>query len=184
MTKLQIITFPRSGHHWLMNMTQRALDLPCNWHCDLHNSQPHHETLVEKSHDFDLQFKTKPGVPIIVQWRNPVDALCSWYELGVRHGNWKSDKSHWRFWSAQHIIFAAQFYLKWIAPGVYPVIEYGSLRSNPAKYLEMIISNLEMEDRASTVKMDARPMRSVEDFDYYDPRFFETLESIFCELTA
>lgn len=174
---ITIATLPRSGHHWLMNMTQDACKLPTGWHCDTHLGTPSQDCLVAKTHDFDLQCEQAD----VVQWRDPIHALCSWYELGVKHGNWNDSEADWRQWSVHKIQFAAAFYLKHVK-NKDNVIRYDQLCAKPSIYVHLIAKEI---GRPVVRKVDGvqKYHRQVNDFRYYDTDFFVLLETIFEELT-
>lgn len=176
---IKIATFPRSGHHWLMNTVQDACKLPCNWHVDLHTGQPGPETLVGKTHDFELS----EDAVTLIQWRDPVQAVCSWYELGAKHGEFTADLTHWRFWSVEKIKFAAGFYRKWmtVAPDD-KIINYVELRKDPALYVEMIAEAIDRPVLRS-IHAPTTPERDLTDFQFYDSAQFDLLYTLFEALT-
>lgn len=177
---IKVATFPRSGHHWLMNMVQDACKLPVGWHCDSHLAKSNGSTQVIKTHDFNLD---ESGVSFI-QWRDPVECLCSWYELGARDGNWQSSGPHWRHWSIQHIQFAAGFYRKWVVPHLpdAQIVQYWSLCADPALYVERIAKAIG-RPLIRNVRAESKEPRKRGDFEYYDEEHFELLDRIFDALT-
>jgi len=176
---IKIVTFPRSGHHWLMELTQYSCKLPCNWHKDLHQGTPGPDCLVAKSHDFGLD---ESGAALI-QWRDPVDAICSWYELGLKHGNWTASERHFRQWSISHMQFAAGFYRKWIEP-LHPekLIRYEELRRDPTLYVEQV-AEIIGKPVLREVNAKTTPEREQRDFRFYDDTFFRLLYDTFDALT-
>jgi len=176
---IKVVTFPRSGHHWLMDLTQDACKLPCNWHKDLHLDTPGPDCLVAKSHDFAL----KESGAALIQWRDPVDAICSWYELGLKHGDWTESEYHFRQWSLSKMQFAAAFYRKWVQPmPADKVIKYEYLRRDPAAYVDLV-ADLIGKPVLRNVNTETTPEREQRDFRFYDKTFFRLLYDAFDALT-
>lgn len=117
------------------------------------------------------------------QWRDPVKAICSWYELGAKHGNWSPELTHWRFWSVEQIKFAAAFYRKWltIAPDD-KIIDYADLRKNPAEYAEMIAEAIDMPV-IRNIHAQTKPERDLTEFEFYESAHFDMLYNLFEALT-
>lgn len=175
---IKIATFPRSGHHWLMNTVQDACKLPCNWHVDLHTGRPGPETLVGKTHDFDL---TEDAVAFVM-WRDPLEALCSWFEFGVRHSGWDNTKSNWRQWSLHNIKFAAAFYRKWmtIAPSD-KIITYDNLVRDIDGYVKKVADAID-RPIVRPVETDSIKLRIASEFEFYDADHFNLLTDIYIDL--
>jgi len=172
---IKIASLPRSGHHWLMNLVQDACKLPCNWHKDLHLDKPGPDCLVAKTHDFDLS----EGAVQFVQWRDPVESLCSWYELGIKHKNWQGGELHWKRWSIAQMQYVAEFYRKWKA--VTPDerwIDYNDLRADPDKYVRLIASEID-RPVLRTVGYSTTEKRCNSDFAYYEFKHFDLLRELF-----
>ena len=110
---VEVITFPRSGHHWLMRCLEQRCNLHGEWHCDAHKAKPTPETLVLKHHDFSLDYR--PKRPFLVQARADVIAsLQSWFDLYVRDGYSEDTQECWSAFAGQKVVFAAAWYRKWV----------------------------------------------------------------------
>lgn len=158
-----------------MNLVQDACKLPCNWHIDTHQGKPNQVTLVAKTHDFDLS----EAAVQFVQWRDPLESLCSWYELGVKNGDWQGGELHWKRWSIAQMQYVAGFYRKWRA--VMPDecwIDYADLRDDPAAHVKTISKEIG-KPVLRTTDYSMTPKRNVTDFAYYDLEHFLLLQNIF-----
>jgi hypothetical protein len=88
--RTRIVTFPRSGHHWLVRMLQHALG-------DEMVYSEYHETgvtlesdptvNVQKCHDFELDLPYKPEFRHVVQVREFLPAVLSWWKI---YKGWES----------------------------------------------------------------------------------------------
>lgn len=103
-----IVSFPRSGHHALMGFLNKVSDL-CDDYCEFYNCTTHNGKAIEcpkrrfnwrlkgnhcgagrritKSHDFDLSVPIRDDWRYVVQYRHPLMAVQSWYELESRNNN-------------------------------------------------------------------------------------------------
>jgi len=111
MIKIQCISFPRSGHHLLVNLLARyygrVLSLSCGrtfndtsklftagpfaycecgvgGHCrQIPCCDP--KTTFQKYHDMKLDLKINPSHSYIVQYRHPVHAIASWFMFSLKN---------------------------------------------------------------------------------------------------
>ena len=125
-----IVSYPRSGHHALMGFLKRVTDLH-NEYCEFYNCQTHDGKAIEcpkkllnwrlkgyqcgagrrviKTHDFDLALPIKHEWRYIVQYRHPIPAIQSWYELESRKRKLDAEK-----FAIESLDFWKQFLSKWV----------------------------------------------------------------------
>ena len=97
MRNIQNITFPRSGHH-LIERCIESLFLEEFHYCDYYRhcrqipcSDP--KTTFQKNHDFKLSLSQDKRFHYLVQYRNPLQAIASWYIAEHKHRHKNRD---WR----------------------------------------------------------------------------------------
>ena len=109
---IEVITFPRSGHHWLMRGIEQRCELAPGWHCDIHKEQPTERTLILKTHDFELTHV--PRHPYVVQIRqNVLHALQSWFDLYIHDRLCEDTQAAWDHFAGWAVDFAGAWYAKW-----------------------------------------------------------------------
>lgn len=127
------VSFPRSGHHALVRCMMDLLPDELNY-CDYYRhcrqvpcSDP--ATNYQKTHDFDLDLPVDDGLKYVVQIRNPLEAISSWYEYKFKdpytrsgESGWKKQldrwvlrdtRWHWRFFFNQKLGYWERFVEKW-----------------------------------------------------------------------
>lgn len=106
------ISFPRSGHHLLVQLLRAYCGSSFNY-CEVYK-RGHllecAETNYLKTHDFDLQFQTPENWREIVQIRDPVEAIESWFGISPQD---QADRQ--AFWDDK-LKFYAAFMSKWMRP--------------------------------------------------------------------
>jgi hypothetical protein len=120
---IQCVTIPRSGHHLLTNLLFKYFsndlnypeilgqetDLKCKnvilagnfCYCEFYNhcektpcSDPN--TNFQKNHDFKLSLVNNPSSHYIIQFKNPLEYLVSWYNFLLKKGVIKEDsRKNW-----------------------------------------------------------------------------------------
>lgn len=118
------MSFPRSGHHAMMGFMKRVSDLADDY-CEFYNCKTHDGKAIDcpkkllswrlkgqqcgagrrvtKTHDFDLALPIRRKWKYVVQYRHPVPAIQSWYELESRKKNLDAARfarESLRFWKA------------------------------------------------------------------------------------
>lgn len=88
--RTRVVTYPRSGHHWLVKMLTHALGSELHY-VDIYethkNLESNPEINLEKTHDFNNDTPTS-GFKIIVQIREFLPAVTSYWKL---QPNWQTD---------------------------------------------------------------------------------------------
>jgi hypothetical protein len=140
---IEVITFPRSGHHWLMRGIEQRCGLEPGWHCDIHKEQPTESTLIVKTHDFELSHV--PRHPYVVQIRqNVLHALQSWFDLYVHDKLCPDTQEAWDHFATWSVEFAAVWYAKWTrSPSL--IIYEEMIEHGRDRYIETIADRLGLE---------------------------------------
>ena len=133
MNKSYIVTFPRSGHHILLGLLDSYVNVSDNYcefyecknnknesiQCPMNNdnwtakkSQCGSGRQLIKSHDFDLELKYSEEINYLVQLRNPILSIQSWYEL---QGKDLNNKDEWEVFFTDKFEFWKRFVDKWLA---------------------------------------------------------------------
>jgi len=143
----------------------------------------------QKCHDFDLDVPTNlPGHGYIIQYRNPIYAITSWYKTGFKRG-WllfEDTYEQWEIFAYEKIEFWKKFVQKWLInnpskPSV--TVDYDCFLQKPEKYIEKILKVTDLDPCPDKEKIHLickeekiEIRSSLEDFKYYDEGFFKKLE--------
>jgi hypothetical protein len=188
-----IVTFPRSGHSLLARILRSYLGKDFHYcrfytHCrQIPCSDP--KTYLQKNHDFGLALKISPGQSYIVQYRNPLEALVSYYEFRIEQGQQKTDSyKSWVALAGKDILYWKGFIQKWVINRKGPYfyhLSYEDLIQNPIAKMGEVIKFVDPSKPAepelvcrAVRKHKVRIPRNIKDFKYYNPRFFKKLERI------
>lgn len=149
-------------------------------------------TNYAKSHDFglkhDLGLRIRSDYLYLVQYRNPVRSLASNYHVHVNNHPKQTEQVHWERYALEQIELWNQFVDKWLILNrrwqTTLTCPYEQLIGHPAETVTRIIRfmstapvSLPARDRALE-RVNLRPKRNLEKFDYYDERFFDELERL------
>lgn len=148
------VSFPRSGHHLLIRLLARYFGRRFGY-CERYgpSSKPDRFSCcgafpcakrglisTSKNHDFEHTSVLPEGMRVIVQFREPVAAIVSDFELYVAGGNADTDESFRRFAMVRTAAFA-RFRERWIdreVPGRL-LVDYDDLAARPADVLRVAI---------------------------------------------
>lgn len=136
MSFVHIVTFPRSGHHAMVEQLESVSDIYVNY-CEYYNCIGRHGERIDcsksnliwkekgfncgagrriiKDHDFELLLPYSLSDKYIIQLRNPILSILSWYELDSKNENLKLPD--FKVYFRQKMKFWVDFVEKW-----YPVI--------------------------------------------------------------
>lgn len=168
MYKILNLTFPRSGHHFLVRILKQYFKDKLKY-CEYYSAinqcgcfggeNPRNvlctrpETNFQKHHDFDRLF-TKPRLFVVpktlnrkylILYRKKWNALISWYEMFLREDSNKVQKTEDGF--REFMNFASNFYDKWITKWVKDdkiknklIITYNDIIDNTVETLSKVVN--------------------------------------------
>lgn len=208
------VSWPRSGHHLLMRLLSAYFG-PRFGYCEYHGPRETPEIpccgafpcrkrgliSMSKNHDFDLSSPVPTGCAIIVQWREPLAAIQSEFELALRAGQEDTAASFAAFAEKRASAYR-RFMAKWLEAPIENrlAVEYDELVADPRSILadaltlwgevepdtqrlsEAIatVPHVSVSDRAVHVRdgIGVRAERRVEAFRHYDPALFDRIREI------
>jgi len=202
MNRIQNISYPRSGHHLLVNLLHDHLGDafkyadPYGWHNEKGEktkSEPK-KTLEDspncnyaKNHDFDLKLEVNPNSDIthIIQIRKPLPAIVSYFQFTVDEGAIPDTKESWRAFAVEKAAYWQAFYEKWVLvpPSTSMLLWYDELISEPVLSLSQVLDFCgidinEEEVRKTVAKHSITQKNSADSFKYYDYSFFNRLQQM------
>lgn len=151
--KTEAITFPRSGHHLLKNILEYYFDGQLHY-CSLYSDPPEVQlgvsllTNFQKNHDFDLATPVSADRKYIVQIRDPIDAIESWFHMARRTtelcGVGVPEHSQWKEFCSGKMGYYVQFVDKWIFNHVSNrlIISYSDLLHRPENAITSVIQHM------------------------------------------
>jgi len=136
--KTIFVTFPRSGHNLLIDTLDKlagVLTEYCNFY-DCTRGGTAQPTCAEtrnevrergicpsgmryqRSHDFGLDLPVIPAQRYVVQYRHPVESICSWYDIATEFWPLEEDSAlNFQIFFAEKLAFWDGFMKKWVIPG-------------------------------------------------------------------
>lgn len=172
---LLCVSFPRSGCTWLAACLTAAL--PGFEYCELY-SVPYragHHNFV-KNHDFGLDYPLPPGLVPILQLREPIAAVCSYWTLSVERGVVEDTEAAFRDWAPAQFRYWKRLYARWRHRAVL-TLWHDHLLLDPYSQIEAV-ARLMTGDPGWTMPREASfpaprfPSRPAE-FRYYDRDWLE-----------
>ena len=146
--KTIFVTYPRSGHHWLMRCLQDYYGeemVYCeHYTCCQTIPCAKQEANILKNHDFTLDLVIPEDWNVIVQYRNPQDAISSLYKVS-------KEKDYIKF-IYDNLYWYYEWMRKWNKKK-YFLVDYESRIANPIYTLNNVILNLSGESDLEKVKM-------------------------------
>ena len=134
MNRVRFVTFPRSGHHWLVSMIQKRLpEMRYDEHHETGRTLENFADInAQKTHDFDLSVPKRDDVIHVVQIRRMQDAIASWDKIMPR--------SQW----LEKEAFYGAFVSKWIVEPVPNriVVKYEELLNQTESVVEKVVSHI------------------------------------------
>lgn len=194
------ITFPRSGHHYLVQLLHAALGTKLIY-CERYSGMIEGANLI-KEHDFGLERVPSQSEPYLIQIRHPLNAIISRFEQNLRTKTLNDTRTDWERHARSEAVYWYNFFLKWIL-GVTAsnrfqtlLIRYEDLIINPELHITAairllgftprdnldprIIQEASKEPKSAGHPMDGyfireRKPRSATSFRYYDRGFYQEL---------
>ena len=182
-------TFPRSGHRWMRNMVKSYYGKEfhfCATHKDCRQVpciDP--GTNWQKTHDFLLNDVIDSDYRYVIQVRNPLDSITSWYEFDLEHKvDFKDSKENWDKYIIEKITLWLGFVYKYCVRHNninMIIVKYSDLVINTASTLEKVIrftAGTESVDKNLISQSITEPhsIRNIYDFRYYDYEYFKYVE--------
>lgn len=115
--KFIMVTFPRSGHHALVNAVATIAGDALKYcefytHCNIVGCRDYCN--MQKNHDFDLKLQIPEGWNVIVQKRRePICAIQSWFSLDVKGGVVEDSRESWLRFKEEKMDFYERWNNKW-----------------------------------------------------------------------
>ncbi|MCC7272253.1 MAG: hypothetical protein IT561_06255 [Alphaproteobacteria bacterium] len=151
------VTFPRSGHHYLVELLEKLFPLADDY-CEFYHCRApgcavaglpgmfripcHSGRRFQKHHDFGLDLPLTPRCTYVVQYRYPLESLVSLFEFRLKHGYPGLDatppedtREGWRRASEADAVYWRRFAKKWLVrpagrPNLLPC-PYESVTTDP-----------------------------------------------------
>lgn len=172
--KTEAITFPRSGHHLLKDILEYYFDGQLQYYSIYGNSPgmllgASLVTNYQKNHDFDLVTPVLEDRKYIVQIRDPVDAIESWFHMALRTtsfcGSGLPQHAQWKAFCSDKMIYYAKFVNKWVFNHVPNrlIVSYYDLLHRPENTITSVIQHM-------VATADISSKRLVEALEKYPPK--------------
>ena len=194
-------TFPRSGHHYLVNLLSAVLHSKLVY-CESYTTGIVDGANLIKDHDFELNRVADTSENYIIQIRHPLNAIISLFEQRLRMNVLSDTLADWELHAQREMAYWVNFYSKWVL-GVAGsnafqavLIRYEDLVTNPSVPVTAAIRHLGFspppnlqndslqtalsQTASSGMRMDGhfirkRQLRNVLSFRYFDKPFLEQL---------
>jgi hypothetical protein len=195
------VSFPRSGHHLLVNALGRYFSDDMTFdsnrkaaftagelvYCEHYShcrrvpcGDP--RTNFQKNHDFQLRLGQEEQGVYLVQIRDPMPAITSRFELEVARGRIQNSRQRWEEFAPRNVEYWRGFRHKW-ARGKTSfsrlIIDYDDLITDPASWVRAATKYFSPEhtpdeDRLRRVieSLDVGRKSEVESFRFHDERQF------------
>jgi len=129
--RTRFVTFPRSGHHWLVSMLQERLGdefVYSEYHSNGKTLENSPEVTAQKTHDFELDLPKNPEYLHIVQCRVIDDCIKSWEKIAP---DWPEKRHHY-----------GNFVSKWIVSPVPNrlIVYYHELLESTEEWVNKVVS--------------------------------------------
>ena len=130
----------------------------------------------QKSHDFDLDHPIDNAVPHIVQTREPIALLISWFEMRLAKNRETDSVAGWQAFVNEKLPYVDGFLRKWqpVAESNGLLIDYEEYLLAPDQWLEKAVrvfigEQTEVNQRKiKRIVSDVRPTKVAADFRFYD----------------
>lgn len=200
--RISCATVPRSGHHMLQQLLKQYYG-ERHHYCQFYDGPlkrpdccgnypcTNMDVNYQKNHDLALKSPQPDNAWYIVQYRHPLKAAVSGYELGMEHEpamKARDSVLYWQKFAKKELRYFQQFMKRWVydAPEHNRLlVEYDRFTADPAKGLERVVRFIEPgvepapgHIQAAIGHKGVKANRSIEKFVYYDRAFFHELEQM------
>jgi len=189
LNRTQVVTFPRSGHHYLMRILNYYFESSMHY-CEFYGHCQRvpcieSSTNVQKNHDFGLKYKCIKGWSHIIQYRNPEGCLTSYYSFLVSKGQISHNLESWKNFLKEKAPYWLGFMDKWILPESKNLkVRYSDIvGTNRIKYIISIIRFVSSEESIDydlihdSLNKEPTKVRNARDFEFYDEYDFRELNN-------
>lgn len=131
-----LISFPRTGSHWLRIMLECYTDQPLLTRTFFNHDNDNY--LLLHTHDMDLDIQQRN---VIYLYRNPVDVIFSqmkYYEQDVE------EKDYVIFWCVRYAVHLSHWLYNENFTKVKTIIEYGELQDNIQDVFKRVCNHLDL----------------------------------------
>ncbi len=151
--RTRIVTFPRSGHHWLIRLLRHALGdsmIYAEYHQDGGTLENNASFNLQKDHDFDLSTPIVPEFHHLVQIRAFDPAMASWRKLLEEEKRMPWGLSHFK--SIRRPYYDG-FRKKWIEGDVPNrlIVEYEALCQHPVATLTSVLQHITLMGQSESM---------------------------------
>lgn len=219
--KTIFVTFPRSGHHLVTNVLFKYFSKNINYpeikgdetrlkcrdvikagelnYCEFYHHCkampcPNFGTNIQKSHDFNLDLTIDNNYRYLILYRQPVEAISSWYELLLREPFLNSllgkyvdySRRSWEDFSKDALIFWKKFINKWVdkTPANFKLLmSYAEIVERPIISFVNIIkfidpdSVIDFQLLSKCIEgIDIKEKSEIRTFRHFSEKFFSELE--------
>ena len=196
MQYIQHVSFPRSGHH-LLARSLRKLFPEAIHYCEFYGhcrrtpcTDP--KTNYQKNHDLHLNLARSQAYLYLVQYRNPIEAIVSWYGVHQTRAHplkrmfLPDTEAYWRRFFRAKLTFWKRYVEKWVVDARDENVchvSYHRLLDQPTEELlrvAQIVFADRVVDRARVQTIvdqeQIAPKHTITEFRYYQPEFFAEME--------
>jgi hypothetical protein len=191
-TRVQGVSFPRSGHHMQVDLLEDYFG-PSFQYCEFYevcHQRPCPATVnhLQKSHDDGLDLRVDEDLDYLIQYRHPLFAIASEFELGVRRGTIDDAEQVWQPFAVDKLGRWKAWVQKWVLDNKNPralLFAYEEVLADPPAALARLAMFFAPDDPLDRDQirrvLEKRPVasrRTLEQFRHFESGFFEKLESL------
>jgi hypothetical protein len=192
---VQGISFPRSGHHMLVDVLKAYFGSAfhyCGFYslCD-RRPCPEPSTNLQKNHDHRLDVPRDECRDYLIQYRHPLPAVASHYELRLRRAEIAQEDDCadlWRAYALEQVQHWKEWVHKWVLDNENPralKLSYEQTMADPVTAFSAAVRLIAPDDPVDleriteiAVRHAISARRDLSEFRYYDADFFARLESL------
>jgi hypothetical protein len=189
---VQCVSFPRSGHHLLMDILSLYYGRNGFRYCEFYTHcrrSPCANPAVnfQKNHDLALDLKVPRNTRCLVQVRRPIESIVSWFvwQCG-QYPETEDSRASWEAFAREKARFWKRFAAKWTGEDPDPgklVVRYDKLVQKPLETTAEVVRflspgrppQLNLLKQIVAVQRVRRGL-PIERFKYYDAGFFGEIE--------
>jgi len=190
-TNVQGVSFPRCGHHMLVEVLESYFGTSfryCGYYgmCQ-QRPCPGEITHLQKNHDHELEMPTDADLDYLVQYRHVLGAIVSQYEHLLKQGKAQDSQACWETFALEKLPQWESFVHKWVLDNSNPraiKLDYQEVLDDPWSKFAAIIqffapSHSLNGDRLRQVLREQRvaSRRCLTEFRHFHRKFFTAIEA-------